>query len=478
MESIMHKVFGSRATTRQGLRQAVIAQLYATRSNPYAGSNNPQEKQVQVLNDLASSFSRFAGNQQTAFDNGASRSATVIDSSGMERQIARAFNQVLGRAPGRGVDSFMSALNGAFPLTATSEGQQVAFTPAKSVVSVYAPGNSSQNGYSNGSSAGSGLNGQLPARQAALYRQVSILVGDALGVLAGLQPFVPEANSEQVEALRSQIQTELVAQRDEVGRIDEPRPERVRAYFDSLILHITEFGRRSFLNRRDLIATSSDEAQIAGFELLKNYTSTLRDIWDRFYNDDRSVSAAPSLGERVERANILLPIIAQGVNDFEAAMDSVDFTESDRHSTATKFSGLIDPDVPLGAWTITQAGKSPAVIDFASPLMLQLTQPDMTVYDLTEWLDRFSTVEGPTSLADSGQYGLDFVTDQADTLFWMIVPIVTHIKVTAPSLLGRTTLDQVLSNERVGWALDNILTQLNALAELGAPSKKRNSRVL
>src|SRR2546430_3519121 len=88
MESIMHKVFGSRATTRQGLRQAVIAQLYATRSNPYTGSNNPQEKQVQVLNDLASSFSRFAGNQQTAFDNGASRSATVIDSSGMERQIA------------------------------------------------------------------------------------------------------------------------------------------------------------------------------------------------------------------------------------------------------------------------------------------------------------------------------------------------------------------------------------------------------
>ena len=477
MESIMHKVFGSRATTRQGLRQAVIAQLYATRSNPYAGSNNPQEKQIQVLNDLASSFSRYAGNQQTAFDNGASRSAAVTDSSGMERQIARAFNQVLGRAPGRGADSFMSALNGAFPLAPSSEGQQVSFTPARSVVSIYAPNGSHQNGSSNGGGTDNGLAGQLPARQAALYRQVSIIVGDALAVLAGLQPFVPEANTEQIEGLRTRLQAEYIAVRDETGRIDEPRPERVRAYFDSLTLHITEFGRRAFLNRRDLIATSTDEAQIAGFELLKNYTSTLRDVWDRFYKDDRSETAVPSLGERVERASILLPVLAQGNEDFEAAMDSVGFSEADRRSSATKFSGLLDPDVSLDAWTISQGEKSQKIA-IVPALQLQLGQPDMTVYDLTEWLDRFSSIEGPTSLADSGQYGLDFVTDQADTLFWTIVPIITHMKVTAPSLSGRTTLDQVLSNERVGWALDNILTQLNALAELGAPSKKRNSRVL
>src|SRR5947207_3975488 len=124
MESIMRKVFGSRAKSRQVLRNAVITHLYPM---TYTNSTNRREKQVQILNDLASSFSRYAGNQQTAFDNGASRSAAVTDSSGMERQIARAFNQVLGRAPGRGADSFMSALNGAFPLTATSEGQQVAF---------------------------------------------------------------------------------------------------------------------------------------------------------------------------------------------------------------------------------------------------------------------------------------------------------------------------------------------------------------
>src|SRR5437763_8000795 len=92
----------------------------------------------------------------------------------------------------------------------------------------------------------------------------------------------------QMKELRAQLRSEITTIQFEIGRQDEPRPERVRTYFDSLTLHMTEFGRRAFLNRRDLVATSSDEAQIAGFELLKNYMSTLRDIWDRFYIDDRS----------------------------------------------------------------------------------------------------------------------------------------------------------------------------------------------
>lgn len=473
MESVMRKVFVSRAAAQQNLREAMIAQLYqATRQNPYTGTDDIREKQVQVLNDLASSFSRFAGNQQTAFDNGAARSTTVTDASGMQKQVMRAFNQVLGRAPGRGADSFMSALNGAFQTAATNEGQQVTFTPSRSMVSLSTPPVASQNGYSNGAGSGNAMDGQLPARQATLYRQVSILINDSLGVLAGLQPFVPEASVEQVEALRAQLRAEITAIQFEIGRQDEPRPERVRTYFDSLTLHMTEFGRRAFLNRRDLVATSSDEAQIAGFELLKNYMSTLRDIWDRFYIDDRS-SPISSLSERVERANILLPVIAQANEDFQAAMDSIDFSESERHSTATRFTRLSDPAV--GIPSLKLGGQT---IALPQPLMLSLAQPDITVYDLTEWVDRFSTLEGPSSLSESGLYGLDFVTDQANTLFWTIAPIVSHMKVMVPSLVGRTTLEQVLSNERVGWALDNILTQLDDLADLAAPIRKVNPRVL
>src|SRR5437763_14621891 len=127
MESIIRKVFGSRAKSRQVLRNAVITHLYPM---TYTNSTNRREKQVQILNDLTSSFSRFAGNQQTAFDNGASRSSAGSTGSMLEKQVERAFTQVLGRSPGYSSDSFMNALTGTFP--ATTDGRQVSFTSTRS----------------------------------------------------------------------------------------------------------------------------------------------------------------------------------------------------------------------------------------------------------------------------------------------------------------------------------------------------------
>ncbi len=70
-------------------------------------------------------------------------------------------------------------------------------------------------------------------------------------------------------------------------------------------------------------------------------------------------------------------------------------------------------------------------------------------------------------LTDSGQFGLNFVTDQADSLFWTLVPIIAVLQTTeSVNPTGGLMLRQVLSNERVRWALDNILEQLNVLANL------------
>ena len=459
-------LYRGRAVQRQFLRGKIITQLFSTPlNNPYTGGtldpNDPvaqQNKQNQILSDLASSFSRFAGNQKTAFDNGASNSSAGSDASMMQQRVERALSQVLGRSYGGSPSGFVNALTSAFPTTA--DGQQVAVTPSRSLLSLYSPDG-------NGSTAtASSMMGQLPARQAALYRQASTVANDALPVLAGLMPFIPEADLEQVEALRAQVNAEIRTLVDEFARIDEPRPERVRAYFDALTLHVTEFGRRAFLDKIGLVTTSKDEAQTAGFALLKNYTDLLRSIWDSFYDQDRK-STFFSLSERVERANILLPILARGNDDFEAAMDSVDFTEGDRRSTATKFTELLDANVTVPI----------AVVQPASSRSVSLTKPDITVYDLTDWLDRFANFEGPTSLSTSGQYGLDFVTDQADTLFWVIAPVVSHFQATTPNLSGSSTLEQVFSNERVEWSLNNLLTQLHAIANLAVPGAKRNPKV-
>jgi hypothetical protein len=468
-------VFDGRALLFCSLRAAVLDQLYPTKSTaPILGKKRKgiQERTNQILNDLTSSFSRFAGNQQTAFDNGASRSSAGSTGSMLEKQVERAFTQVLGRSPGYSSDSFMNALTGTFP--ATTDGRQVSFTPTRSVISLYSANGSSYgsgsyglNAYSNGSS--SFVVGQLSTKQATLYRQASLVAGDALKVLAGLTSFLPEADVEEVEALRSLIQSEISTLIDEFGRVDEPRDTRVEDYLNALKVNVTEFGRRALLDNPRKVTTVNDEAQVAGFFLLKEYAAILRTVWDNYNTSERPITSF-SLSEQVERANVVLPIIGQSNVDFEDALDSVGFGESEQRSRAARFNTLKIKSFPssyLNNQRLTGSSKVVVVTPPAKAINPNSGIPDITVRDLAEWLDRFANIEGPSMLTDSGQFGLNFVTDQADSLFWTLVPIIAVLQTTeSVNPTGGLMLRQVLSNERVRWALDNILEQLNVLANL------------
>jgi hypothetical protein len=62
---------------------------------------------------------------------------------------------------------------------------------------------------------------------------------------------------------------------------------------------------------------------------------------------------------------------------------------------------------------------------------------------------------------------LDFVTDQADRIFWVIAPVVAILETDEVNLAAdSSSLEQSLSNERIRFALNNLLFQLNALADL------------
>ncbi len=460
-------VFLGRARLFRTMRDAVMNLLYPTKPVPGGGLLG---KTDQILNDFVNSFSRFAGNQRTAFDIGNGRSANG-GGNVLELQVESAMSKVLGRALGRGsTRNFITALNAAFPTTASGE---VVDTPQRGVISLNRggsiipyTGSSSSNGSSNG------LVGQLSTKQAALYREASVITEDAIKILTGLETFMPEADQEEVEALRSLVQSEIYAFVEEVGRVDEPRETRVEAYLNAININLIEFGRRGLLDDPRLVTTIGDEAQTAGFQLLKNYTSILRTIWNDF---NRSVRIVPtfSLSEQVERANIVLPVIAQSNVDFEAALDSVAFTESEQRSRAARFSELGGQQiallprvrVALGNVFITQ--NNLALYNFIVNLGLQL--PDFTVRDLADWLDRFANIEGPAILVESGQFGLDFVLDEADTLFWTIVPVIGLLELLeAANSTNQSMLRQVLSNERVRWTLGNLLEQLKALADLAA----------
>jgi hypothetical protein len=475
----------------QIMRQDLLNKLFSQQTG-----TKQKDDVAQQLAQIAQVLGRSAGNEPTIYDNGSFRSSASGSASVLTQQVERALTQVLGRTPGRGYDGFVNALNCAFPTDAYGK---VMTTPSKSVVSLAGNGNYSNVGdgfYSPASlgnypAAGSGYSpaptnsagvGQLSVEQANLYRQASINAADALRVLEALQPFDPIADIDAVEALRALIRSQINTLVDEFGRIDEPRRERVESYLNTLNASILQMGELARLKNRvassirgttdetdetDVFpVTLSDETQVAGFELLNNYTDTLRAIWNQFLKTNKGTNTVTGrYSERLSRSYIMLPVISDSNTSFMAAMDSIGFTTSERRSDAALFSIFGTPrstDDPRNETSIDLP-----FLESVDPTPFRVILPDITVNDFNEWVERFATIEAPSILSASGQFGLDFVTDQADTLFWVIGIVLAAVKDdTTNSLL----LDKVLSFERVQQTLSELLFQLDTLADLGVGS--------
>ena len=266
-----------------------------------------------------------------------------------------------------------------------------------------------------------------------------------------------------MDALRTLINSQITNLVQEFGRVDEPRPGRVIAYFSALAGSMDDATKLSlggpgalksgslasfsqaavYNNTNAWVTTDTDAAQIAGFNLLLRYVQDLAMAWTT-YDPTRLDPFDPwdpaQLSLRLERANILLPSVEQANDYVRQAWISVGFSESEQRSMANRFDGL--------------GGKAKK---YAS----------MTPGDLADWVDSFSD-DGLSALSGSGRYGLGFVTNQADSIFWVVGAVIYTIKydkagVQQPSLL------QYMDNERVLWSLLNLLTQLDGLADLAIP---------
>jgi hypothetical protein len=475
-------------TRLKALRQAVIAKLF----NGFIGSDLRGNRIAEQLAQITQVLSRTATNEPTAYENGLVKTSATGAANLLTRQVERAISQVLGRSPGKGSEGFMKALYGTFP---TTKNGKVMFTPARSVVSLYSPygeGNQVISG-----SNGMGLTGQLPIEQANLYRQASIIAYDALKVLESIAPFDPTADIDAVEALKALIRSQLNSLVEEFGRLDEPRPDRVNLYFRTLDTNLDEIGIRGRLSNENNVGgyapvdleevfpvTLDDEAQVAALELLKNYVDTLEDIWTRFLNISGSEQVSGHYSERLARVSILLPVVADSNVSFMAALDSIGFTESERRSDAALFTSLdnlgetlfalsindplnTDPDNPIVDPDNPGSPQFPITIT-VDPVSL----PKITLNDFNDWLDRFTTLEAPTVLADSGRFGLEFVTDQADTLFWVIAIVLDFIQqsnqLNNPIFrAGESLLERILSFDRVRQTLLELAFQLDTLADFG-----------
>lgn len=430
-----------RAQQNKQLRAGLMNQFYPTQSIGIL-----DDPQTRLLGSLLNSFQRYAGNQKTAYDDGSVQSSPTSSTNVLERQVDRALTQVLGRSPGRGANNFINALNASFPQAGkgqSSYGQMVAYAGEGSRTSADAI-----NVIATRST-------EISSRQDALRRSTSIVMADAIQVLERLQSFVPQADDDRVEALRSLVMAQIKVLVEEFGRNDEPRPERVQAYLSALGEYVAELGKQAFLNDPALATIVDDEDQVTKFDLLRTYVQMMAEAWKRYHRAEKSVRKN-SLSERVDRARVALPVVAQATVDFSNALESVGLSEDERRSRASRFSTLDVASIEI----------SRNALNFSNQLnTIGRWLPDITVSDLIDWLDQYANMEALSAL--DSVYGIDFVTDQADRLFWTIAPVVAHLKTTSSlNASSQSTLAQVLSNERVGWALDNLLSQIHELANL------------
>jgi hypothetical protein len=439
-----------RAQQARNLRKLVLTLLYPTA--PVNAQQSGNSAGDEALRSLANTFSRFAQTRTTAYESGVAASSNGT-SSLMERTVEHAIASVLGRSSGSA--GIGDALRDVFPTLADGT---VATDPARTIVSNAGIGPPSFE-----TAAAAGLSGQISAEQSALYRQARLIIPDARSVLASITPFATVEQPDVVDSLRGLIDSALRTLLDEFGRVDEPRAALVDDYLSSLAGatgFIAQFGEVAKVDGVSTFPDAfGDEQQMAGFALLTTYVMQIREAWNR-YRGSRA-TAFPLFTERLSRAGSMLGVVAQSNVNFMAAMDAVGFSAAERRSTMARFENLDRRPHAYGR----DPGGEATLRDLVNG---KLRYSEMTVDDYTNWVEKLASEDGPRLLADAGQYGLEFVTAQADTLFFTIAPVLFVTRRAGIDLNASPVVAQVLRHERVSWALDDLVGQLDALADLAA----------
>jgi hypothetical protein len=180
-----------------------------------------------------------------------------------------------------------------------------------------------------------------------LYTRAKIALENALPLLDGLYPLLPEADPELLYAARSIVRNKLIEVVNELGVEGGPRRARVDNLFHSLLEeNVTdEEGTRSdegylgylrevFGLTSDQVNTLEEETNTTNFIVLRDYITSLQVGWQNFRDD----LFGKDLGTRLVLLSRALSVTAESVSEVYAAMDSVFVGAAERQVSA--FPGL------------------------------------------------------------------------------------------------------------------------------------------
>jgi hypothetical protein len=334
----------------------------------------------------------------------------------LQRTVDLAMRQTLGRLPKyTDATAFTAALTASFAVVEQQGHTAVSWRPRSYVGQTE-------------------LGGAVTGAQASVYARAREAVTAARPLLAGLTPLRPDADPEEMSAARGVVEAEFNALVDELGTEGGPRALRVERLF-SVLLDETVIGVDNQPIPNGMVAylgnvygleagrvnTIAEEQDLSNFLLLRDYIETTRASWNTFFN----TSFGRDLGTRLVLLSNALQVVAEAVDEVEAAMDSV-FVGSSERSVA-RFS--------------TGAGQT------------------MLVSELLSWVSSFATQEAPDIVQQAGRRGMVAVASTADQLSTVTGQLIQ-------ALGSDPGLPDGLRHPRVRNPLDELRTYLGQVTQL------------
>jgi hypothetical protein len=300
------------------------------------------------------------------------------------------------------------------------------------------------------------LSGGITGAQASLYTRAQKALEQSLPLIEGLYPLDPEADQEDIVALKTLVKSQFTSLVEELALAGGPRRARVDQYF-ILLLNPTGFPNSSSVESdpdkiggtlgqmRDEFALSfanseylndvEDEQDLSNFRILADYVTSLAQSWlsNRQFFDPNGEQRF--LGTQLVLLSRQLSVVSESVDEVRFTLDSVFIGPAERQTLKLNF----------GAGAQTDA---------------------LYIEDFLSWVQNFASTEGPQLVQDGGKLAV------ANSF----LPIATKLSGLAKAALRRrpnSHLPHGFFTARVQRSLQQLALDLQALVTLGDPIQRQ-----
>ena len=254
------------------------------------------------------------------------------------------------------------------------------------------------------------LGGAVSGAQASLYHRAKSALNDILPLLNKLYPLNPAADTQNADAMREIIRTEVIELVNELGATGGPRVQRVDSLFQLLIGSAEDNPAAEYIGGQlksladvfglgpDRVNTVDEEQNFGNFLIIRDYLVSIKGSWNDYVENSEG---GAYLGPQLVLLSQALSVVAESVKETYRIMELVFLGAAERQAVVIDFTKVVPPPgMPLDVAFPLPDGTGYLKKDLAKLV------PPMTVEGLLKWVWQFGSEEGPALAKAGGKLGI------------------------------------------------------------------------